>query len=185
MQVARHELMQTLASLQPRDDQLYVVCVPDFPYEAISPFDNLASFSQLHQLVLGWPQRTPIFRAMKQKFGIADISRALYERPDVFFVGDFRWCHAIYKKYIREHHGVDVCFVVSYVGGHTYDAIGQFAEYAESDSVVATEISGADSRDKTEALALTSSDSTQPPAFFRVAQRTDFSAARAHPEKSE
>ena len=77
MQNARHDLLQSIAAVQPRDNELYVMWAPGFPYQAISPFDNLMSFSNLHQLVVGWPQHTPIYQAMKQRFAIDDVS-ALY-----------------------------------------------------------------------------------------------------------
>ncbi len=125
MKAVRRDLQRSFAALEPRDDHLYVCWAAGFPYEGISPFDNLESFSELHQLVLGWPQRTPIFQAMKQKFGIADVSRALYERPDVFFVGNPSF-HPLFRTYVQEHHGVEVRFAVQYVGGHVYDVAGRF-----------------------------------------------------------
>ena len=125
MQNARHDLLQSIAAVQPRDNELYVMWAPGFPYQAISPFDNLMSFSNLHQLVVGWPQHTPIYQAMKQRFAIDDVSRALFQRSDVIFVGETR-CHALYQRYIQEHYGIDVRFVVRYAGGHLYDVFGHF-----------------------------------------------------------
>ena len=168
MQIARHDLMQSLEDLHPRDDQLYVVCVPDFPYEAISPFDSLTSFVHLHQLVLGWPQRTPISQAMKQKFEIVDVARALYQRSDVFFVGDFRWCHAIYQKYIQEHYGVAVNFVVSFVGGHTYDAIGQFESRTDPALADAAKTLPDSCQDDSDSITLTVSESRNLLASFEL-----------------
>lgn len=133
MRIARHDLLQSLAALKSRDDQLYVVLAPGFPYEAISPFDNLNSFSNLHQLVMGWPQRTPIFAAIKQKFGISDVSRALHERPDVFFIGYPKF-HAVLQKYVEEHQHVRVRFEVHYAGGHYYDVAGQFVPYGTAET---------------------------------------------------
>jgi hypothetical protein len=125
MQSARHDLLKSIAAAQPRDDELYVMWAPGFPYQALSPFDNLMSFSNVHQLVMGWPQFTPIYQAMKQQFGIDNVSRALYERSNVILVGEPK-CHALFQRYIQEHHGVDVRFVIRYAGGHPYDVFGHF-----------------------------------------------------------
>ena len=62
---------------------------------------------------------------MKRKFGVTNISRALYQRPDVFFVGN-PVCHALFQKYIQEHYGVDVRFLAKSAGRHIYDVVGQF-----------------------------------------------------------
>ncbi len=53
---------------------------------------------------------------MKKKFGIEAVSRALYERADVIFVGEPK-CHALYQRYTQEHHGINARFVVRYAGG--------------------------------------------------------------------
>ena len=135
MRIARLDLQQSLAALEPQDEQLYVCWAPGFPYEAISPFDNLNSFSKLHQLVMGWPQRTPIFAGIKKKFGISDVSQALYQRPDVFFIGHPRF-HALLQKYVEEHQHVQVHFAVQYDGGHDFDVAGQFEPYEAANTAV-------------------------------------------------
>ena len=140
MKYARQDFVKSLPQLNWRDDRLYVVWAPGFRYELISPFDNLASFSNFHQLVIGWPQRTPIFEAMKRKFKIEDVTRALFERPDVFFVGQ-TGCNRYYVKYIQEHYSVDVDFVVKrddgdfvvkYIDDYASDMVGQFEQRPRS-----------------------------------------------------
>jgi len=133
MQLARSELHQLFAKLEPRDDRLYVVWAPGFPYQAISPFDNLRSFSNRHQLVLGWPQRTPVSEAMLRKFHIADLPVALYTRPDVVMVG-LRNIHPFYSKYVEEHHGVNVRFVADHAGAREYHLAGHFEVIESPDS---------------------------------------------------
>lgn len=133
MQLARSELHQLFAKLEPRDDRLYVVWAPGFPYQAISPFDNLRSFSNRHQLVLGWPQRTPVSEAMLKKFHIADLPVALYSRGDVVMVGR-RNIHPFYSKYVEEHHGVNVRFVADHLGPSDYHLAGHFEAVEPPDS---------------------------------------------------
>ncbi len=131
VQAARHELLEYVESLKPRGDQLYVVWAPGFPYEVISPFDSLESFSNLNQLVLGWPQQTPFFESMKQKFGVDSVPSALYERPDVFLLGlpDF---HSLYRNFVREHFGINVRFVTSHTNEHVNYVVGRFEPEAGS-----------------------------------------------------
>jgi len=134
MQHVRQDFFHTLEKyLNWQDDQLYVIWPSGFHYELISPFDNLSSFSNFHHLVIGWPQRTPIYEAMKRRFNVQDLTRALYERPDVFAVG-YAGCYRSCKKFIREHYGVDVDFVWKYGDNDSSDFVAQFERRTRSDN---------------------------------------------------
>jgi hypothetical protein len=125
MNVARQELQRSFARLPRGDDRLYVFWAPGFPFEVLSPLDNLRWLKDLHLLLISWPQTTPINEELKRKFGINDTYAALFERPNVYFLGDPK-CVALYRNYVREHYGVDVHLVTTYDGGHRYDLAGQF-----------------------------------------------------------
>jgi hypothetical protein len=84
---------------------------------------------------MGWPQRTPIFAAIKKKFGISDVSQALYQRSDVFFIGHPRF-HSLLQKYVEEHQHVPVRFTVKHDGGHDFDVAGQFEPYEAANTAV-------------------------------------------------
>jgi hypothetical protein len=119
----RGQLNEFFANLDDYPGRLFVMCVPDFPYEGISPLDNLSSYSNLPQLVVGWPQHTPFFQAAKQKYGVSNVLEALYDRPDVYFVCDMLH-REVYEKFIREHQWCDVRFV-SKLSNYRFD-VGQF-----------------------------------------------------------
>jgi hypothetical protein len=132
MQLARGDVHQLFAKLEARDDRLHVIWAPGFPYQAISPFDSLQWFSKRHQLVLGWPQRTPFSDAMLRKFDIADLPVALYARPDIVMVGR-RNIHPFYSRYVEEHHGAKVRFVAEHAGFSDYHLAGHFERIGSSD----------------------------------------------------
>ncbi len=91
-----------LARLEPGDDKLFVCWAASFPYEAIRPFESLRQLGDTHLLVVGWPQHTPLFRRMKERFQISDLAEALYRRSDLYLIA-----HPLYlkflRRYVREH----------------------------------------------------------------------------------
>jgi hypothetical protein len=101
---ARSALAEYVRELSPKEDQLYVTWASSFPFEAISPFDNLKSFAPFRIMALSWPQTTPLARRMKRAFGIEDLPRALYERPDVRLIAEEPLL-PLYATYVREHYG--------------------------------------------------------------------------------
>lgn len=100
-------LYDMLARLNFTDDQLYICWAATFPYEAISPLSNLSSISELHLMVLGWPQKTPLHQAIKDHFGIDDLAEAIFQRPDLYLIAHPYYL-GLYKTYVREHCGVDI-----------------------------------------------------------------------------
>jgi hypothetical protein len=129
-QALRGELYQFLADLQPRHDQLFILWPTDFPLQALSPFDSLTSLDDLHLLLIGWPQGTPISMAMKRKFAIHSPVRALHERRDVCLLGDST-SHTLLREFARQHCGVEMDFLAARNGGHAFDLAGRFEPRAD------------------------------------------------------
>jgi hypothetical protein len=132
-QALRRELYLCLADLQPRDDQLYILWPTDFPLQALSPFDSLTSLNEMHLLLIGWPQGTPISTAMKRKFAIHSPVRALHERRDVCLLGDST-SHPLLREFARQHCGVEMDFVTARDGGHAFDLAGRFEPRADDEA---------------------------------------------------
>jgi len=99
--------LAALAALDPQPDQLYVCWGAQFPYELLSPDDNLDCVRNLKILPLGTSLRTPTTDARQAQFGITDLYRALYEKENVFLVAGQPSVEA-YRTYVREHYGVEV-----------------------------------------------------------------------------
>jgi len=114
---ARNALAQYMQEISPSEDQLYVTWASSFPFEAISPFDNLESFASFRVLSLSWPQATPIAEDMKRAFAIDDLPRALHERPDVRLIAEDALL-PLYATYVREHYGRSVELVCDETRGH-------------------------------------------------------------------
>ncbi len=124
-QQLREELRDCLAHLEGSDQRLYVSWATDFPWVALSPLDSLSSLGNRRLLMMSWTQGTPIAAAMKERFGIADTTQALFTRPDVVLLGDAT-SRPLIERFVREHHGVEVRFAASYIGGHEFDEAGRF-----------------------------------------------------------
>jgi len=125
IQAVRQSVLEFTTALDTSSDRLYISWGGDFPYEAISPFDNLKSFSKLRVFVFGWPQHTPFATAMKEKFGIESMARALFERQDVIMWGGQPY-HTWYRQFVLEHFGAHVKFVPCHAGHHKFDIAGRF-----------------------------------------------------------
>jgi hypothetical protein len=104
-----NQLYDLLSSIDASDDKLFICWAATFPYEALRPFDTLKSMEDLHLLVLGWPQKTPLHYRMKQRFGIRDLAEAIYRRNDLYLVAHPYYL-GLYEQYIREHFGVELCY---------------------------------------------------------------------------
>jgi hypothetical protein len=100
-------LYEMLASIDASDDKLFVCWAAAFPYEAMRPFDSFESMSDLHLLVLGWPQKTPLHRRMKEHFGVGDLAEALYRRDDLYLIAHPYYL-GLYEEYVREHFGAEL-----------------------------------------------------------------------------
>ncbi|MBL9123618.1 MAG: hypothetical protein JNG90_08290, partial [Planctomycetaceae bacterium] len=102
---ARADLERYTRQLAPRSSELYVTWASSYPFELLSPFDNLQSFADFHVFALSWPQATPVQQRLKQHFRVADIPRALYERADVKMIAE-KDLWPLYARYVEEHHGL-------------------------------------------------------------------------------
>jgi hypothetical protein len=102
-----NQLYDLLGSLDAADDKLYICWAATFPYEALRPLDNLQGMTDLHLLVLGWPQKTPLHQRMKDRFKIGDLAEAIYKRNDLYLIAHPHYL-GLYEEYVREHFGVQL-----------------------------------------------------------------------------
>jgi hypothetical protein len=101
------ELYDLLASANVPGDKLYVCWAASFPFEALCPFDSLQSLENVHLLVVGWPQKTPLHQRVKDHFGIDDLTQAIYRRNDLFLIAHPYYL-GLYEQYVREHFGAEI-----------------------------------------------------------------------------
>jgi hypothetical protein len=102
-----NQLYDLLGALDAADDKLYICWAATFPYEALRPLDSLHGMSDLHLLVLGWPQKTPLHQRMKDRFKIGDLAEAIYNRNDLYLIAHPHYL-GLYEEYVREHFGVQL-----------------------------------------------------------------------------
>jgi hypothetical protein len=103
------QLYDLLAALDAAHDKLFVCWAATFPYEALRPLDSLQAMSDVHLLVLGWPQKTPLHQRMKDRFKIADLAEAIYSRNDLYLIAHPHYL-GLYEEYVREHFGVELTY---------------------------------------------------------------------------
>jgi hypothetical protein len=104
-----NQLYDLLAALDAADDKLFICWAATFPYEALRPLDSLNRMSDVHLLVLGWPQKTPLHQRMKDRFKIADLAEAIYSRNDLYLIAHPHYL-GLYEEYVREHFGVELTY---------------------------------------------------------------------------
>jgi hypothetical protein len=102
-------LYNLISDMEPSDDRLYICWAATFPYEALRPFDSLESVANLHLMVLGWPQNTPLHQRVKERFGIDDLAEAIFRRNDLYLIAHPYYL-GLYEKYVREHFGVELVY---------------------------------------------------------------------------
>jgi hypothetical protein len=101
---ARAEAM--LADLAPQPGQLIILWGAHFPYEdLVLPLDDQRALKGLKACSLGAYLQTPLTARRLQSFGIDDLFKALYERPDVFLVSTQDQNQAL-GAYLSRHYGV-------------------------------------------------------------------------------
>jgi hypothetical protein len=111
------ELNKSIRDLNPQRHQLFVIWPISFPYVALSPFQPMRELSDFRMLGLGWPGQSPIVWNILKEFEIGDLHKALYEKQNVLLVNR-EGRNELYKRYVREHYGVDVDFKVYYKDGN-------------------------------------------------------------------
>jgi hypothetical protein len=117
----RRLLYESLAKLEPSTDQLYVCWGASFPFEWLAPLDSPARIRNLRCVILGWPQQTPMHRAMKQHFQIDDLAKCMVERPDVRLIANSVLARN-FANYVAEHYAQRIRFDV-------YDQNARFSVY--------------------------------------------------------
>lgn len=104
---ANRLLHENLAMVDPRESDLFVCWGCDFPYESILPLESNDVLRRLNILTLGWTQQSPVNDAVKEHFGIRDLTLSLMDNPNVYLlVQDSELDY--YRTYIHEHFGIDV-----------------------------------------------------------------------------
>lgn len=98
------ELRQFLLQLDPQPDELYVVWGEAFPFELIPATSDYGILRKLNVFWLCASSRTPAADERLAEFGIDDLYRALYERPDVF-IFSIPSQHILFARYVQEHYG--------------------------------------------------------------------------------
>ncbi len=99
-----------LADISRNGRTLYVCWEASIPYELVSPFDTMQSWSRMPLIEIGWTQRTPWHDAMKRKFGITDLAQAICHQRDLILV-TWRDYDVLFSTFVKEHYGLDVDFV--------------------------------------------------------------------------
>ena len=115
-----------LARLAPRKNQLFVLWADAFPYQdVVLPLQRLALPRQFKAVGLIWVTHTPLTARRLEEFGITDLYRALYERPDVLLFSN-PLGNRILGAYLARHYGIRL-------GGRAYftdPALGPIRIYA-------------------------------------------------------
>jgi hypothetical protein len=120
----RAALGHFLADAHAHPRNLYIAWEAALPYEAISPLDDLQSWSGIALVNLTWTQRTPWQETIKRRFGISDLARAMSERDDIVLVASPRH-RALFATYAKEHFQTDLEYVNSRTYGEKF-AAGRF-----------------------------------------------------------
>jgi hypothetical protein len=96
-------LQEPLSRFAPQRDQLYVVWGSAFPFRLFSAFGEFSVFKNMNMVSLAWYQRTPVTRAMLERFGVKDLFPDLVDNPHLFLVCN-PWQANAYKVYMIEKH---------------------------------------------------------------------------------
>jgi hypothetical protein len=99
-----------LAGISRENPSVYVCWEASMPYELVSPWDSLQSWSRMPLVSIAWTQRTPWHEAMKRQFGIDDLARAMCHRADIIVIA-WKDYPALFSTFVHEHQGLDVDFV--------------------------------------------------------------------------
>jgi hypothetical protein len=120
-----------LARIDPLETDLFVCWGSSFPYEAILPLESNRILRRIHLLSLGWPQQSPVNDAVKEHFGIRDLTQSLFDNPNIYLLSDEfgKNGHSVtgelagstdlgyYQTYIREHYRTEVTWDRCFAGG--------------------------------------------------------------------
>jgi hypothetical protein len=111
----RHrEAVRQMRKLNPRPDQLYLLWREQFPLEdLVTPLGDAAAMGRMQCLALGNLLDTPHTERRLRKFGIDDVYRALWERPDVFLV-THKDLQDYLRRYVQLHYRTELEFAVTF-----------------------------------------------------------------------
>jgi hypothetical protein len=101
------ELKDIMASLNPQDNQLYVVWGTVFPFQEVGAFDDPGFLRHFNILSLSWFQWAPATQDMMDRFGLKDFSRDIVDNPHVRLIcapAQF----SLYQTHMREKYHLEV-----------------------------------------------------------------------------
>jgi hypothetical protein len=108
-------LRKTIATLQPKKENLYVIWAYGFPFRDMPPFCDLSVFNNFHALWLMWAQRTPTTKQLLDSYGVHDIYYDIPRRKNITFLISFNQISnpllmypQRYSAFIDEHFGTRV-----------------------------------------------------------------------------
>ena len=82
------------------------------PFELISPLDSMNGWTGISLVNLTWTQRTPWQDAIKRRFGIDNLARAICERDDIVLVAT-PLHRDLFERFARKHYHAELQFVES------------------------------------------------------------------------
>lgn len=99
-------IKETIASLKPNSDQLFVVLGTTTPYQFMLPFQDLhKDFSGFDIYRTSLWSRMPVGDAMLRKHGFKDLKEAC-QSPNVFFISNSS-ANERFAQFCKEHYGMD------------------------------------------------------------------------------
>ena len=108
----RQALEAFVAEARSDSDKLYVCWEAALPFELLSPLDSLNGWNGISLVNLTWTQRTPWQDAIKRRFGIDDLARAICQRDDIVLVAT-PLHRDLFERFAREHYQAELQFVES------------------------------------------------------------------------
>ncbi len=110
----RRSLNNALRTLQPSPKDLYYAWATCFPFEMLSPDDNLnVVFKSLNLLPIGsLGQSPPVMERLKQfHLNENEVCQSLYKEENVFLISEQSLFNKCLRQYIEEHYKCKVTFV--------------------------------------------------------------------------
>jgi len=110
------DLKVTMSYLKPQDDQVFVVWGSAFPFVKIGAFDDDEFLRHFHVIALDWFQRSPITRAMMDRYDLKNVLKDMVDNPKVFLIAHPDELN-LYRTYIMEKYKKDITFKVYFNSG--------------------------------------------------------------------
>ena len=99
-------LKNSVASLQPKDNQLFIVWDSQYPFEYIGAFDDFSQYRNFHMLSFAGYQKAPLTKHMMSHFNLTHPLLDLVDNPSVFLICN-SYSGILGLTYLREKFHVD------------------------------------------------------------------------------